>query len=247
MDLNEKTELNTRYVQRNYITPEEEKSNSANSPALRTPAKDIKLHLMSTEKTKPRFSEQRSHLPAPRAYEDESDFNRYSERISGDSRSEPSSSPRVIAEHDFNKLGKAGAHRNYIMFYKHHYKKLAKKHPRWVSMKISQIIKLLWKREQLYVKNLFSSSKKIRKAPKLLSRKVSGYLVFKMKMKREGAVTEEVRQGWKHLPYDSRRIYELEGEPQTAANSMSRSIRFSPSDFAITNSRSLDFLNRRIA
>ncbi len=84
MEAKDKQSLGTLYVQKKYIKDEEEKSNSNCSSAHKTPAKPAdKMYLMTTEKRKQSFSTFNSHSNGKKFEDEESEFNRYSEKISG--------------------------------------------------------------------------------------------------------------------------------------------------------------------
>lgn len=135
----EKQALGAHYIRRNYISVDQEKSNSNNSSLQKTPLKPSKLELMNTTASKLNLSDIRKTTPnltVSRFIEDESDFNRYSERPSGDSHSEPSS-PKALEKGLFNKKSRFTNHRHYISFFKYYYRKLSIEHKRWSSVKIS--------------------------------------------------------------------------------------------------------------
>ena len=143
----QKEALGAQYLTQSYIKTEEEKSSSNPIQPQATPLKKNHLHLFTTETKTKQSSLKKVSISG--FGEEESEFNRHSDRMSGDSRSELSSSPKSFVGPTFTKLGQTAAHRRYIHFYQFYYKKLKKEHPRWIPSKLSTIIKLLWKREQL--------------------------------------------------------------------------------------------------
>jgi hypothetical protein len=201
MDKEEKEALGAHYIQRSYISVEEEKSNSNNSSLQRTPAKASKVHLMNTTDSKPNLSSIKSLQRVSRFIEEESDFNRGSDRHSGNSHSEPSS-PKAMHRELFGKQSRAGNHKNYINFYKFYYRKLSVEHKRWHASKISEIIKLLWKKEQMRHKT--QKAKKISKNIKKEAKALSPRVQFRQRKTKEGYSSKLITSLWKRLPKDTK-------------------------------------------
>ena len=88
--------------------------------------------------------------------------------------------------HPLRKLDKTIAHKKYISFYKFHYRKLAKEHKKWTPIKISFIIKLLWKRQLKREQDSRMMSKKVTRLSLKTKRITKGKSLFRKVKKSEG-------------------------------------------------------------
>jgi hypothetical protein len=96
----------------------------------------------------------------------------------------------------------------YIMFYKENFEMQSRKHPKWSAAKITKIIKLLWQRAKMQKKAKL-------KAPKEVAmRKMSGRMMFKRFKLKEGMNKETIKNKWKRLPMESKKMYEVAGNPE---------------------------------
>lgn len=102
----------------------------------------------------------------------------------------------------------------YIMFYKENFAMQSRKHPKWNAAKITMIVKLLWQREkQQRVARL--------KAPKKMQmRKMSGRMMFKRFKLKEGMSKDMIMNKWRRLPVESKKMYEMAGNPETKETMM---------------------------
>lgn len=140
-------------------------------------------------------------FPAKPEYDNDSDYNRYSERPSEDQKSDRSSYSVALHKKALSPISKKERYSN---FYKYHYSKLAQEHPKWTSREISHIVKLQWK--DLQKKSKESSKRKLTKT-KIIRRLISGMSWFFVKSRKNGIPLREARKNWRKLPLESKKLY----------------------------------------
>ena len=221
MDHAQKMHLSQRYQHQHYIPHDEEQSNSHLASPLKTPFKPSSdLPVPSTLKTKSTSFQSKPKQLLP-YHQEESEFNRHSEKPSQEVKSDRSSYSLMVVHSSSSRQEKAGLPKNhhYIVFYKHHYRKLAREHPRWSATKVSQIIKLLWLRRQRVLKK--SQSKKIAKVPKQRPIKTltGRALFFKIKAS-EGYSSPQIRLKWNKQPCETKQFFHKWGQGEPTATTL---------------------------
>lgn len=103
------------------------------------------------------------------------------------------------------KIRKANSSRDYMAFFKHHYERVMREHPKWTANQATVIIKLLWRRRKL------TTTAKPR--PLRPARVFSARQAFSSAKRREGCSTPQVAAMWKHLPLETRHEWKQIGNP----------------------------------
>ncbi len=141
LDSPAKDNLQKAYEKKNYLTNEDisssealMKADLASKEARIAAEKSAKKSLKSSK-----FQPTRFHSNVRPSSRDGSDFNRGSEQKDESGLGE-SSSILVVKTKPISKPTQS----DYISFFKHHYKTLAKDHQRWTTAQITKVIKLLW-------------------------------------------------------------------------------------------------------
>lgn len=199
MSYQQREALNDRYVANNsfrddengspYVKKSYQISDTGFKTASPTPNKNYKIKVFP-----PLF-------PARPEYDNDSDYNRYSERPSEDQKSDRSSYSVALNRKAQPLASKKDRYSN---FYKYHYSKLAQEHPKWNSREISHIVKLQWK--DLQKKSKESSKRRLTKT-KIIRRLISGMSWFFVKSRKNGIPLREARKNWKKLPLESKKLY----------------------------------------
>jgi hypothetical protein len=103
----------------------------------------------------------------------------------------------------------------YISFFKSYFDRLSKEHPNWSARQITSIIKLLWKKRK---QNQTKASKPMRHF-----KPMSGRKTFR---KMKGLSGQEAQMMWKRLPMESRKIWQMKGNPaENKMNSMHMTLK----------------------
>ncbi len=120
----------------------------------------------------------------------------------------------------------------YISFYKFYYKKLAREHQKWGAAKITNIIRMLWKRQKKTSETI--RTKKIREPKVKTIKKASAYQAFKHLKLKESLTAPEARTMWKRLPIETRNKWQ-----QSSKGEISESYQFRCSTIRFGNPISL--------
>jgi hypothetical protein len=100
------------------------------------------------------------------------------------------------------KIKKAGKMSKYIHFYKENFERMMQAHPTWTAIQITKIVKLLWQREK---QNRGAKKMPLFKANPM--KNLSGRMIYKRFKLKEGLNTAEIKNKWKHLPMESKKMY----------------------------------------
>ena len=128
----------------------------------------------------------------------------------------------------------------YTNFYKHHFERLHREHPKWAHKQITSIIKLLWKKKKS-PRSL--ETMKMRPMKPMTGRR------FFLKIRRElGVSTQEGMQLWKRLPKERKNLYNRKGNPNCDQQELKMNTRSTLVFSGLRNSMvsPLSFLNARM-
>lgn len=92
---------------------------------------------------------------------------------------------------------------DYHTFFKYYHDRLNAEHPRWTSLQISTIIKLLWKKRNL---------KDPKKKKRIIKRVLSGRQFYTRTKLSEGFPKEQIKQLWRALPFESKKYWQIQGQ-----------------------------------
>lgn len=109
--------------------------------------------------------------------------------------------------------------RDYISFYRFHYRRISVEHPNWTSANISVIIGLKWKKEKAEADKERKGKGQSRVARQ---HKMSGRRLFNRVMSKGTKFNPTIHLKWKRLPQESRRMWDRRGDPSSAEADKSR-------------------------
>lgn len=123
----------------------------------------------------------------------DSDYNKDSNQ-KDDSKPVDSSSPKLVV----GKTKQIKKAKDYISFYREHYDKLHRQHPRWTPIQISSIIKLEWKKDKSNRRKGEdgTSRRKVRRA-----KNITGYLFFR---RHRGFSYKQAVSKWRRFPRETK-------------------------------------------
>lgn len=108
-------------------------------------------------------------------------------------------------------IRKSGRVSPYISFYKQNFDELRIKHPNWSATELTKIVGLMWRRQKQSSMTTKRTAEKMEKARPV--RRMSGRMTFKRFKLKEGMEKQEIMSKWRHLPMESRKMYEMESNP----------------------------------
>lgn len=117
----------------------------------------------------------------------------------------PFDSPAPMSKE--KKIQKASKGSKYITFYRRCYADIMEKHPNWTSTQATVIIKLMWMNEKS------KSGRKSVQKPAKVAKRMSGRMAFKKFKMLDGLKTQEIKTQWKKLPFESKLMWTMKGNP----------------------------------